>query len=87
MRWTWFGSRRGNFTFEKLSLRLNLGQEEEKQRFSIEKILRRELEMGGQDHLCRDGEMDDGGRLLDVRIAHPLLLLLLMLPQVYYLRQ
>ena len=65
---------------------MNLGQEEEKQRFSIEKILRRELEMGGQDHLCRDGEMDDGGRLLDVRIAHPLLLLL-MLPQVYYLRQ
>ena len=58
-----------------------------RKRFSIEKILRRELEMGGQDHLCRDGEMDDGGRLLDVRIAQPLLLLLLMLPQVYYLRQ
>ena len=74
-------------TFEKLSLRLNLGQEEEKQRFSIEKILRRELEMGGQDHLYRDGEVEDGGRLLDVRIAQPLLLLLLMLPQVYYLRQ
>ena len=66
---------------------MNLGQEEEKQRFSIEKILRRELEMGGQDHLYRDGEVEDGGRLLGVRIAQPLLLLLLMLPQVYYLRQ
>ena len=73
-------------TFEKLSLRLNVGQEVNKQRgqrFTIEKVLKREVEMGGQDHLCRDGELEDDGRLLDVCIGHPLLLLLLMLPFVY----
>ena len=53
-------------------------------RFSIGKILRRELEMGREGHLCREVELEDGGRLRDAFLPHPLLrLLLLMLPFVY----
>ena len=80
-------------TFEKLSLRLNVGQgggETLKKKVSwkskdgkLEKILMRKLEMGGQGHLCRDFELEEGGRLLHPCLVHPLLLLLLMLPFVY----
>ena len=61
------------------------GKEEKDGRFSTEKILRR-IEMGGHGHLCRDWDHGDGEPLLDVCIAHNLLLLLLIPLFLVYLK-